>query len=97
METSRLCDDFFKTTGIKVDVDTSMYDLLYSEGVYPVQGVRPIFTTIGTMFTPLFSEITLGFSDGAKIYVKDPETGYKLDQKTIVIEGKDGRKEEISG
>ena len=34
-----------------------MKELLYSEGVYPVQGVRPVFTTIGTILTPILSKI----------------------------------------
>ncbi len=87
METTRLCNNFFQTTGISLELDQSLYDLLYSEGVYPVQGVRPVFTTIGTIFTPLFSDIAIGFKKNAKISIKDPELGYKFDNKTIIIEG----------
>jgi hypothetical protein len=31
---------------IKIHFDTSIHRIIYSEGVYPTQGVRPIFTTI---------------------------------------------------
>lgn len=32
---------------------------MYSEGVFPVQGVRPVYTTIGTLLTPLLSDILI--------------------------------------
>ena len=87
METSRVCREFEKTSGIKIKLDSSIYDLLYSEGVYPVQGVRPIFTTIGTILTPLFSDISINFRSGYEVTmeVKNPEEGYKVPQKTIIM------------
>lgn len=87
METSRVCREFEKTSGIKIKLDSSIYDLLYSEGVYPVQGVRPIFTTIGTILTPLFSDISINFKSGYEVTmeVKNPGEGYKVPQKTIIM------------
>lgn len=58
-ETSRILDEFYKLSGVKVVIGEDMINLLYSEGVYPVQGVRPVFTTIGLMFTPLLSDILI--------------------------------------
>lgn len=58
-ECYRICDEFQKSTGIHVEVEDDFKGLLYSEGVYPVQGARPIFTTISTILTPLFSKILI--------------------------------------
>ena len=86
-EVGRIVSDFSKTSKINIEIDQSIYDLLYAEGVYPVQGVRPIFTTVSTIFTPLLSDIIMNAKEGevAKLSVKNPETGYKLPKKTIII------------
>ena len=86
-ETSRVCSDFEKATGYKISIKPEVYDLLYSEGVYPVQGVRPIFTTVGTLLTPLFSDIIINFPGITEVNlnVKDPDAGYKVSEKTVLI------------
>lgn len=100
-EVERICTTFEETEGIKLIIESDFYDLVYSEGVYPVQGVRPVFTTIGTMFTPLLSKIVIRlkgddkksakFKQEARIGVENPETGYKLDSKTVFIKYKKGK------
>jgi len=32
--------------GIEVEVDPSVHDLIYRNGVFPVQGVRPVFSSV---------------------------------------------------
>lgn len=59
-ELARTFTDFEKSSGIKVTYTPDIVELMYSEGVYPVQGVRPVFTTIGTLVTPLLSDILIG-------------------------------------
>lgn len=90
-ETSRVCGDFEKSSGYKLKIEPEVYNLLYSEGVYPVQGVRPIFTTVGTIFTPMFSDIIINFPEAKDITIdiKDPEEGYKVAKKTVVISSGD--------
>lgn len=92
-EVSRIISDFKKGSGIDIKIDSSIYDLLYAEGVYPVQGVRPVFTTVSTIFTPLLSDIVINAKSGdtAELRVERAEEGYKLEKKTIVI--KVGEKE----
>ena len=90
METKRIIGKFEETEGIEIKVSENMIDLLYSEGVYPAQGVRPVFTTIGTILTPLLSDILINkddtFNEGyIEIDVKDPELGYNLPKKTITL------------
>ena len=92
-EVSRIISDFKKGSGIDIKIDSSIYDLLYAEGVYPVQGVRPVFTTVSTIFTPLLSDIVINAKSGdtAELRVERAEEGYKLEKKTIII--KVGEKE----
>ena len=58
-EVGRICETFEGEFGISIQVKEDMKELLYSEGVYPVQGVRPVFTTIGTILTPILSKILI--------------------------------------
>lgn len=58
-EMDRIFSDFQKIEGVRITYTPEIVELMYSEGVYPVQGVRPVFTTIGTMITPLLSDIVM--------------------------------------
>ena len=79
------CNKFKESTGINIIPTDNLLDLIYSEGVFPTQGVRPLFTTIGTLFTPIFSDIISEKMSGDIIVdIKDPESGYNLDKKTII-------------
>lgn len=64
-EVSRIVEDFKNNIDDKLDIsiEPEIYKLIYVEGVYPTQGVRPIFTTIGSMFTPCFSKIVIERSE----------------------------------
>lgn len=46
MELEKFRLNLEKSIGISIRFDTSINRIIYSEGVYPTQGVRPIFTTI---------------------------------------------------
>lgn len=65
-EVERICNEFKSSYGIGINVQDSFKKLLYSEGVYPVQGVRPLLTTISTFLTPLFSRIIIFLDDKKK-------------------------------
>ena len=58
-EVARMLIEYKKVTGIEVTLAPNMYDLIYEEGVFPTQGVRPIFTTIGSILTPYLSKILM--------------------------------------
>ena len=58
-EVARMLVEYKKVTGIEVTLAPNMYDLIYEEGVFPTQGVRPIFTTIGSILTPYLSKILM--------------------------------------
>ena len=83
-EISRSCEKFKESTGIKVSATKDLRDLIYSEGVFPSQGVRPLFTTLGTIFTPIFSDIIQkGMKGKVEVGVKNPELGWARDKATI--------------
>lgn len=96
-ETSKVCGDFEKSSGYHLTIKPEVYNLLYSEGVYPVQGVRPIFTTVGTIFTPMFSDIIINFPETKDVIIdiKDPEEGYKVAKKTVLISSGDKTVERV--
>lgn len=89
-EVSRILEDFKKVDDITVKVKPEIYELLYHEGVYPTQGVRPIFTTIGTILTPFLSKIVLDrVGDEVEIGLKDPNDCavrvFKIPKTTITL------------
>jgi len=95
-EISRIFTDFEKENNISVNVTKDIHDLLYFEGVYPVQGVRPVFTTIGSILTPLLSDILIYKEESGKVVnveigVVDPEKGYKKSSKNIYLKFNDGK------
>ena len=46
MKIDSITNKFQKETGIQVHFDTSIQTLIFEEGVYPVQGTRPLFSTL---------------------------------------------------
>ena len=92
-ETDRIMEDFKKVDpNLSVTVSPGMHALLYSEGVFPVQGVRPIFTTIGTILTPYLSKILIEKTKEDKNVIIDlldetdwTEKEFKIPETTIKI------------
>lgn len=56
-ELGRIAKKFYEASGINIEYGDKMRKFIYSEGVYPIQGVRPIFTTINSIITPRLSEV----------------------------------------
>ena len=100
-ELDTIFTDFKTNDGIEVKYGDDVLSLVYSESVYPVQGVRPIFTTIGSLITPLLSDILLENDKDNKtvtIKVKDPEEvwkekEFKLAKITLSIKFEESGKE----
>lgn len=92
-ETERIMEDFKKVDpNLSVTVSPGIHALLYSEGVFPVQGVRPIFTTIGTILTPYLSKILIEKAEEDKNVIIDlldetdwTEKEFKIPKTTIKI------------
>ena len=91
-ELSRIFNRFYETEGITVTCSPGVIELMYSEGVFPVQGVRPVYTTIGTLLTPILSEISINRSQEDKNIEIDlnnkadlTEKRFKINQTELVI------------
>ena len=89
-EVQRICAKFKDDKEVEIIPSAEIMDLIYNESVYPVQGVRPTFTTIGTIFTPLLSNIVIQKDmdkniNKVEIKVMDSEKGYKQDKKEIAL------------
>ena len=83
-------NSFSKSSGIKVNYSSNILDLLYSEGVFPTQGIRPILSTVSA-FGFVFGEIN-GMSEGvnwnvtnAEITVTADDPNFKCDFANITI------------
>ena len=89
IETGRVLGEFKATTGFDVSLDKNFYGLIYSEGVCPTQGVRPVFTTIGMILTPLLSDVIILNPGKQTITIKvDAEAekvGYSTDSCDIIF------------
>ncbi len=46
---NKLSDKLRKSLGLALQFDYSVNEVIYSEGVYPTQGARPVFTTINQL------------------------------------------------
>lgn len=99
-EFNRIINKYEEIEGVKVNYFQDIVELAYSEGVFPTQGVRPIFTTIGTLFTPLLSDISIDL-DGEKevcLEVKSDypsSLGYKVPEVKVIIHYSEEKKKEI--
>lgn len=59
MELSKISESFKELCGFEVSFTEKMKNLVYSEAVYPIQGVRPIHSTISSLVTPKFSKVLM--------------------------------------
>ncbi len=92
-ELKKTAENLFQLTDFRIEFDESVTDVIYNEGVYPTQGVRPIFTTIHSVlkskFTLFLSEILLKDLNPTKLLfsVKDKilKCGY-CSGNTIIYE-----------
>ena len=100
-EIQKITKKFKESSGIHVSVDRSFKELLYQEGVYPAQGVRPLFTTINTYLVPLFSKILVALDskenkeDYAVLILGPEDLNFKKNNVKITIQYSDILKESV--
>ena len=67
MELAKVKNVVKKKMNIEIQFDESIVEMIFSEGVYPTQGTRPIFTTIhqliNSRFGKIASELIINSSD----------------------------------
>lgn len=85
---------FKEHSGKTVTYTEDIINLVYSEGVFPAQGCRPVFSTINGIITPLLSSTLIDFSEesSVEIGVVNPESGYRVDVKNIQIQSRESWK-----
>lgn len=69
LEIKKRLDGFSKIDPIKIEVTKAFKDLLYSESVYPTQGVRPILTSIDSLITPYLSKVLSYKGDSSEVVI----------------------------
>lgn len=91
-EVNRILEKFKDKNNIEVELSEDFYKLIYSEGCYPIQGVRPMFSTINYLVSPLLSTILLS-GVKSKILLDVKEGTFNRSQATLVIDslGGEGR------
>ncbi len=57
LELNKINKKVYDICGLRLKFEKSILDLIYSEGVYPTQGTRPLFTTIHQTIHPFLSRI----------------------------------------
>lgn len=91
-EVSRISEKFEKHNGIKISVSDNFKRLIYSEGCFPIQGVRPLFSTINYLISPLLSMILMSGKKNGSMILDVKEKNYNLSKATLFIEGVGERK-----
>lgn len=78
---------FTEVDPIKINVTDAFKNLLYSESVYPTQGVRPILTSISTLITPYLSKVLIykGESDEVTIDVDSGRSDFRVPNVDVVL------------
>lgn len=56
-ELEKLTDGIWHTTGLKMELDDSIHQFVYEEGVFPTQGVRPVQSTIRHHIAALLGKV----------------------------------------
>ncbi|GAB4148004.1 MAG: hypothetical protein OHK0017_10360 [Patescibacteria group bacterium] len=87
MKIDEMLERLNKEYEISVDVDQSIGKLIYDNGVFPVQGVRPVFSTISDIFEKYLTHFL--FTAMRKSY-SSFKLSYDSKQKRIVADFNDG-------
>lgn len=83
-EVSRIIKRTKESIGKDVIVTDKFKKLIYSEGCFPIQGVRPLFSTINTIMSPLLSKIMM---DEDNEYILDV-VGENFNVPKIIVEAR---------
>ena len=80
-EIEKISDSVKEKFGIKVSIDKSINDLIYRNGVFPVQGVRPVFSSITDI---LETHLTNFIFEALQKEVKSITIAYSVEKQSIV-------------
>ena len=87
-EINRIINNVDTLFGIKVSVSVAIEEIIYRNGVFPVQGVRPVFSSISDILESNLSRYILEeMMGGGKSIAVD----YNADQKCLTAKLSDGK------
>lgn len=85
---SSMCEDFYKNIGIQFNFSKRFLEAIYKNSVYPVQGVRPVFSAIDGIFNiiPSYLVSTDDLDDFIALDYVDNKIVFKNLLESIVYE-----------
>lgn len=91
-ELNRICSEFKKNFNIGVTTTPTFKKLIYSESVFPTQGVRPVFSTINSLFNPLLSKVLVQADGltGLSVQIDTPASSFKIPETKVIFNYSDG-------
>ena len=73
LELEKISARFLERNGIGLNFDSSIHNLIFKEGVYPAQGTRPVYSTIGRIVSSKLgaavTEMILKKLNASRLYV----------------------------
>lgn len=86
LELTKITKNFKELSGFEIEFSDVMKRLIYSEAVYPVQGVRPIQSSLSTLITPKLSKILINCPENSKKAVISVEKDcFEVPSVTLVV------------
>ena len=82
-ELNNICKKTKNTYGVSLEFDSSIIKLIYNEGVFPTQGVRPVLTTINQLIRNRISGILTTYFEQKYSYTSILVTFYKEHQLKV--------------
>lgn len=86
---AEVLEDVYKHSGVKLQPDDSVYDAIYRNGVFPVQGTRPVFSTISSFFESALPAFTLkslqAGENKVKLYYDDKSLCAKIGSEFVKV------------
>lgn len=87
LELRKIIDKINNKFEVNINFDESVLDLIYREGVFPTQGVRPIFSTITSVIESYIGRIIVD-SLKLKLDITNIDWKFKNDEHIILLDNK---------
>jgi cell division protease FtsH len=96
LKCDKLCESIYTKSNVKINIDDTVYTMIYDNGVFPTQGVRPIISTINSLFSSIskficeslikgFKELSISFKNN-KLYAIYPDNSESISEISIPVE-----------
>ena len=89
-ELQRIKNKFKNHNGIDITFSSRLKNLIYSEGCFPIQGVRPLFSTINYIVSPLLSLILMS-GKKEQMVLDVSEENFNVPQIKLIVDSLGGK------